>query len=60
MINSNMFDHIERAKQKEQSREQDELDLKSGKKTREQLSRENYILYGLKFRILFGEAKSLA
>lgn len=60
MINSNMFDHIERAKQKEQSREQDELDLKSGKKTREQLSRENYILYGLKFRILFGKAKSLA
>lgn len=60
MINSNMFDPIERAKQKEQSREQDELDLKSGKKTREQLSRENYILYGLKFRILFGKAKSLA
>lgn len=55
-----VYDPLERAKEKQASRDQDEKDLESGAKTRDQLRRENGIFYGLKVRINFEGAKSLS
>ncbi len=54
------YDPAERAREKQASREQDERDLASGAKTREQLHRENAAFAGLKVRIDFSKAKKLA
>jgi hypothetical protein len=46
-----MFDLEQRAREKQLSRDQDERDLASGAKTREQLTRENTFLDPSVFRI---------
>lgn len=53
------YDPLERAREKQLSREKDEEDLKSGAKTQEQLCQENCWFRGLKFRINFEGAKKL-
>jgi hypothetical protein len=48
-----------RAAEKRKSRQADERALKSGKKSREQLQRENAHFAGMKVRIEFERAKAL-
>jgi hypothetical protein len=45
------FDPAERAREKQLSRDQDERDLASGAKTREQLRRENAFVHPCEFRV---------
>ncbi len=54
------YDPVKRAAEKQASRDQDEADLASGAKTREQLRRENGLLFGFGWRVKLAEAKSLS
>lgn len=54
-MKSQIYDPAERAREKQASRDQDVADLASGKKTREQLRRENGMLYGLTLRVDFSK-----
>lgn len=47
------YDPPERAREKQASRDQDAADLASGKKTREQLRRENGMFHGLILHVDF-------
>lgn len=49
-----------RAAEKQTSRDEDERALASGEKTQEQLRRENGAFFGMRVRINYGGAKSLA
>lgn len=49
------YNPAERAAEKEKSRQQDAEDLTSGKKSAEQLRKENSIFLGLKFKINFSK-----
>ena len=53
------FDPVERVRQKQAARDQDAADLASGRKTQEQLHRENSWLHGLRFRVDLAGAKRL-
>jgi hypothetical protein len=57
---SESFDPKERAREKQLSRDQDERDLASGTKTREQLRRENGIFVFPDARILWDECERLS
>jgi hypothetical protein len=57
---SESFDPKERAREKQLSRDQDERDLASGTKTREQLRRENGIFVFPDARILLDECERLS
>lgn len=52
-----LFEEIRREKQA--SRDADERDLRSGRKSREQLARENGIFHGRRFRVDLKSAKRL-
>jgi hypothetical protein len=52
-----LFEDVQREKQA--SRDADERDLRSGRKSREQLARENGIFHGRRFRVDFKSAKRL-
>jgi len=54
------FDPAQRAAEKQRSRDQDERDLASGKKTREQLRHENTFLDPSRFRIRLDLCKRLS
>jgi len=53
------YDAAERAREKQASREQDARDLATGRKSQEQLHRENAHFSSLRVRINFAGAKSL-
>lgn len=57
---SETFDPKERAREKQLSREQDERDLASGAKTREQLRRENGFFAFPTAKILWDECERLS
>jgi hypothetical protein len=60
MDSDRYFDPKERAREKQASRDQDERDLASGAKTREQLQRENSFLDGSKCRIVWEKCGRLS
>lgn len=47
------YDPRERAREKQRSRDQDAEDLRTGKKTREQLTKENSLFSGLILKVDF-------
>lgn len=58
-MNQKSYSFEERAREKQASRDKDEQDLLSGKKTREQLRKENGYFSQLNYVIDFSKAKSL-
>ena len=54
------FDPIARAAEKQRTRDEDELALREGSKTREQLRQENGLFVFAKVFIDFGSAEELA
>ena len=54
------YNPAERAREKQASRDQDAADLASGRKTREQLKRENSATAGIQFHMNLAAAKKLS
>ena len=57
---SDFYDPAERAREKQASRDQDEADLASGRKTREQLRLENSITIGVPLQMDLAGSKRLS
>lgn len=56
LVEVGTYDPTQRAREKQASRDQDEADLASGKKTRDDLRRENGAFTGLNVRVNIGRA----
>jgi hypothetical protein len=55
-----LYDPKERAKEKQASRDKDAEDLRSGKKTREDLRKENGMFHGMKLELDLNSCKNLS